>query len=85
MSNNVRDGNAKGWRYNWTKDPAGYLNAEGKIPQGRCYHCGSKYASPSAFSAYCSECWFEMNLDRAESGPGLWKTIRERVRIDDDD
>jgi hypothetical protein len=70
-------------RYDWSTDPKGYRDEQGRIPNDRCFHCGSRYANPSPFSAFCRDCWADLNLENHEPFKGYWAIINTRIRLSD--
>jgi len=70
-------------RYDWYNDPKHYTEND-SIPVGRCYHCGSRYNNPSPFSAFCRDCWADLNMSSEEPKKGFWDMINSRTRLSDE-
>lgn len=67
-------------RYDWTKDPNGYMGEDGRKPFDRCFHCGYQYNMATGFTAFCNICTKAMKY---MEGGILTPNEEKRTRVPD--
>ncbi len=74
-------------RYDWTRDPKGYRkeHPQGRIPDDRCLHCGSKFLHIKPWDAFCGPCHVAMMTGGEENLLGYVskEKLKSKIRIPD--